>query len=402
MKNTSSSFLPLFLVYILFFMWGFIWNMFNVLATFFQESFDLSITMLSLGTSLSFLAFFMMAYPAKLVIDKFGVQRSIAIGSAITGVGLLIFYPASVFMNYKIFLAGLFVIFTGVTILQTVCNPYIGILGKPQNRGARINFAQGMGAVGAALTAPIAGWFILNLYGNDVFGGIKMFYLIIAGIFFMLALLVSIANMPPAPSMEKQENSAIKFRAGGAFKHRHFVVGFIIMFVYMGAEAILYQLMTPYFKEVGHIGNDEAVRLSSIIFYGLMIGRLSGAWAMTRIDPSKILGTFALIAALLVITSMVSDGNVGIYAITAIGFFISIMFASLFALATRGLGKDTNEASSFIIMAISGGFFIPLLFGFIADKFSLQTSLLVVVIPLLATSVYGFFFEKIKGKPAEA
>jgi FHS family L-fucose permease-like MFS transporter len=133
-----------------------------------------------------------------------------------------------------------------------------------------------------------------------------------------------------------------------------------------------------------------------------MIGRLSGAWAMTRINPSKILGTFALIAALLVITSMVSEGNVGIYAITAIGFFISIMFASLFALATRGLGKDTNEASSFIIMAISGGFFIPLLFGFIADKFSLQTSLLVVVIPLLATSDYGFFFEKIKGKPAEA
>jgi FHS family L-fucose permease-like MFS transporter len=174
------------------------------------------------------------------------------------------------------------------------------------------------------------------------------------------------------------------------------------MFVYMGAEAILYQLMTPYFKEVGQIGNAEAVRLSSIIFYGLMVGRLTGAWAMTRIDPSKILGSFALIAALLVITSMVTEGKVGIYAITAIGFFISIMFASIFALATRGLGKDTNEASSFIIMAISGGFFIPLLFGVIADNFSLQTSLLVVVIPLLATSVYGFFFERIKGEPAGA
>ncbi len=402
MNNTKPSFLPLFIVYILFFMWGFIWNLFNVLATFFQESFDLSIMMLSLGTSLSFLAFFLMSYPAKLIIDKFGVQKSIAIGSAITGAGLLIFYPASILMNYKIFLAGLFVVFTGVTILQTVCNPYIGILGKPQNRGARINFAQAMGAVGAALTAPVGGWFILKLYGDDVFEGIKIFYLIIAGVFFMLALFVSLVELPPAPSLEKQKNSTIKLKPGGAFKHRHFVIGFIIMFVYMGAEAILYQLMTPYFKEVGQLGNAEAVKLSSIIFYGLMIGRLTGAWAMTRIDPSKILGSFALIAALLVITSMLSEGDVGIYAITAIGFFISIMFASIFALATRDLGEDTNEASSFIIMAISGGFFIPLLFGVIADNFSLQTSLLVVVIPLLATSFYGFFFDRIKGKPAEA
>ncbi len=190
MKNRKPSFLPLLLVYILFFMWGFIWNMFNVLATFFQESFDLSITLLSLGTSLSFLAFFLMSYPAKLIIDKYGTQKAITIGSAITGFGLLIFYPASVLMNYKIFLVELFVVFTGVTILQTVCNPYIGFSGKPQNRGARINFAQGVGAIGAALTAPIGGWFILKLYGNDVFKGIKIFYLIIAGVFFMLALLV--------------------------------------------------------------------------------------------------------------------------------------------------------------------------------------------------------------------
>ncbi|HSH20632.1 MAG TPA: hypothetical protein VLA03_09270, partial [Draconibacterium sp.] len=175
-------------------------------------------------------------------------------------------------------------------------------------------------------------------------------------------------------------------------------IGFIIMFVYMGAEAILYQLMTPYFKEVGQITNAEAVRLSAIIFYGLMAGRLLGAWAMTKIDPAKILGFFALIAALLVLTSMIMGGTIGIYAITSIGFFISIMFASIFALATKGLGEHTNEASSFVIMAISGGFFIPLLFGVIADYFSLQTSLIVVVIPLLATSLYGFLFKKIETK----
>ena len=396
MQNKTSNFLPLLLVYILFFMWGFIWNMFNVLAAFFQESFDLSNTQVSLGTSLSFLAFFLMSYPAKIIISKFGTQKAIALGAAVTGVGLLIFYPAAAAKSYNIFLVGLFVLFTGVTILQTVCNPYIGVSGKPKNRAARINFAQGVGAIGAALTAPLAGWFILELFEDDIFGGIKVFYLLIAGVFFLLAFMVIIVSMPPNPTEEKQKSIALSIKPGSAFKHRHFVIGFIIMFVYMGAEAILYQLMTPYFKEVGHIGNAEAVRLSSIIFYGLMAGRLLGAWAMTKVDPAKILGSFALIAALLVITSMVAGGTIGIYAITAIGFFISIMFASIFALATKGLGEDTNEASSFVIMAISGGFFIPLLFGVVADHFSLSASLIVVVIPLLATSLYGFFFKWIK------
>lgn len=168
------------------------------------------------------------------------------------------------------------------------------------------------------------------------------------------------------------------------------------MFVYMGAEAILYQLMTPYFKEIGQVSNAEAVRLSAIIFYGLMVGRLLGAWTMTKIDPAKILGIFALIASSLVITSIVAGGWIGIYSISAIGFFISIIFASLFALATRDLGNLTNEASSFMIMAISGGFFIPLLYGYVADNSSLSASLFVVVIPLLLTSAYGFFYKKIK------
>uniref|UniRef100_UPI003217F368 MFS transporter n=1 Tax=uncultured Draconibacterium sp. TaxID=1573823 RepID=UPI003217F368 len=399
MNNQSKpKLLSLFLVFFLFFMWGFIWNLFNVLATFFQESFELSNIQVSLGTSLSFLAFFLMSYPAKLIIGRYGTKKSIVTGAVITGFGLLLFYPASLAESYNLFLVGLFVLFGGVTILQTVCNPYIGVLGSSKNREARINFAQGIGAIGAALTAPLGGWFMLELFKNNVFGGIRVFYLAVAGIFFLLALLVGTTKMPANPTEASSDGKIGKLKPGGAFKYRHFVIGFIIMFVYMGAEAILYQLMTPYFKEVGQIGNAEAVRLSAIIFYGLMAGRLLGAWTMTKINPAKILGFFALIAALLVLISMIIGGKTGIYAITSIGFFISIMFASIFALATKGLGEHTNEASSFVIMAISGGFFIPLLFGAIADYFSLQASLIVVVIPLLATSLYGFFFNKIETK----
>jgi FHS family L-fucose permease-like MFS transporter len=391
-----SGILPLLLIYGLFFLWGFIWNLFNVLATFFQDSFHLSNIQTSLGTSLSFLAFFLMSYPAKIIISRIGTQKAIALGAAITGIGLLIFYPAATMQNYNVFLLGLFVLFSGVTILQSVCNPYIGILGKTETREARINFAQGIGAIGAALTAPIGGWFMLEFFGGNIFEGIKLFYVIIAFVMFAFAILVYKTKMPQNTTEVKSESFVGSLKIQGAFKYRHFVVGFIIMFVYMGAEAILYQLMTPYFKEVGQITNAEAVKFSAIIFYGLMVGRLLGAWTMTKIKPAKILGYFALIAALLVTVSMVSDGKSGIYAIAAIGFFISIMFASIFALATKGLGEFTNEASSFMIMAISGGFFIPLLYGAVADYFSLQASLIVVVIPLLATSYYGFFFKKIK------
>lgn len=393
-QKENHPIFPILLIYLLFFMWGFIWNLFNVLATFFQENFALSNTEVSLGTSLSFLAFFLMSYPAKLIIGRLGTKLAISIGAFITGIGLLLFLPAAIVKSYPIFLCGLFVLFSGVTILQTVCNPYIGILGTPKNREARINFAQGIGAIGAALTAPLGGWFILQLFENNVFDGIKLFYASIAAVFILLSILVRSANMPNNPT-ETKESDNDKLDKKGAFRYKHFVVGFIIMFVYMGAEAILYQLMTPYFKEIGGINNAQAVKLSAIIFYGLMAGRLLGAWTMTKIKPSNILGIFALTAAILVVSSMIFGGQIGIYAITAIGFFISIMFASIFALATTNLGKYTNQASSFLIMAISGGFFIPLLFGAVADNFSLRISLIVVLIPLLATSFYGFYFKRL-------
>lgn len=383
---------PLLLVYLLFFMWGFGWNLFNVLAAFFQETFQLSNTETSLGTSVSFLAFFLISYPAKIIIGKIGTQKSISLGALIAGIGLLIFIPASFLKSYQVFLLGLFVLFSGVTILQTMCNPYIGILGNIKNRTARINFAQGVGAIGAALTAPLGGWFILQLFGNDVFGGIKLFYLILSGIFILLAILVLTAKMPSNPTEVNSNDKELSDKRG-AFKYPHFVIGFIIMFVYMGAEAVLYQLMTPYFREIGGISTSEAVKFSAIIFYGLMAGRLLGAWVMTKMNPSVILGVFALIAAMLVSSSMILGGKTGIYSITAIGFFISIMFASIFSLATTNLGKYTNQASSFLIMGISGGFFIPLLFGIVADSFSLRISLIVVIVPLILTSIYGFTFN---------
>ncbi len=391
--QTREIIYPLILVNLLFFMWGFIWNLANVLVALFRETFDLSNFETSLLTSISFFAFFAISMPARLVIEKIRTVNAIVLGAALAGVGLLVFLPAALLMSYPLFLAGTFVIFSGVTFLQIACNPYIRALGSPGLAASRINLSQGLGAIGAFLTAYIAGGFILKLFENDPFTGIFWFYLIMAIIFGSLAFLVKLAKMPPNPTDSYQKEKVLT--AGpekkSAWSYRHFRTGFIVLLLYMGAEAILYQLMTPYFMEQVELTKARAVDISGILFLGLMVGRLFGAGILVKVNPGRLVGWFAALAGMLIIISMASGGYLAIWSIVLTGFFISIMFATIYSLAIEGLGRFTNEASSYLIMAISGGFFIPLIFGLAADFFSLKASLFVVLIPLLLASWYGFF-----------
>jgi len=385
---------PLVLVNLLFFIWGFIWNLTNVLVALFKETFELNNFQTSLLTSVSFLAFFALSYPAKFIVERLKTKNSIVLGAVIAGVGLLIFIPAARLLSFNLFLIGTFVIFSGVTFLQIVCNPYVRALGPPKTAASRINLSQGLGAVGAFLTAYVAGGFILKLYAADPFRGIVWFYLILCIMFITLAILVKVANMPLNPTdsnHEEQVTMNTESVKKSAWGFRHFRIGFMVLLLYMGAEAILYQLMTPYFMEQAPITKAVAVDISGILFLGLMVGRLLGAGILIKVNPGRLVGWFAGSAALLIIISMLAGGYVAIYSIVITGFFISIMFATMYSLAIDGLGRFTNEASSFLIMAISGGFFIPLIFGLVADFFSLKTSLIVVMIPLLLASFYGFF-----------
>jgi len=393
--KTREILYPLFLVNFLFFMWGFIWNLNNVLIALFKETFDLNNFQTSLLTSVSFFAFFALSWPAKLIIEKLKTVNSIALGSFITGLGLLIFIPSALSLSFPLFLLGTFVVFSGVTFLQVACNPYVRALGIPERAASRINLSQGLGAIGAFLTAYIAGGFILKLFADDPFHGITWFYLILGILFISLAVMVKNANMPANPTDDTNHGDAEAILTEGkhnAWGFRHFRIGFIVLLLYMGAEAILYQLMTPYFmQEEMALTKARAVDISGLMFLGLMIGRLLGAGILIKVNPGRLVGWFASLAGIMIIISMLSTGYAAIYSIVITGFFISIMFATIYSLAIEGLGRFTNEASSFLIMAISGGFFIPLLFGLIADNFSLKTSLIVVLIPLILASWYGFF-----------
>lgn len=406
--RTRDILYPLVLVNLLFFIWGFIWNLANVLVALFQETFELSNFQTSLITSVSFLAFFLVSYPVKFIAAKLKTKNSIALGAMVTAFGLVLYIPAARMLSFNMFLVGTFVIFSGVTILQVVCNPYVRALGPPKTAASRINLSQGLGAIGAFLTAYVAGGFILKAFEEDPFRGIQWFYLVTGLVFVLLAVLVKLANMPANPTDEYNSEVPAGEQDGGRpdtgaarspWAFRHFRIGFIILLLYMGAEAILYQLMTPYFMELEPISKARAVDISGLLFLGLMVGRLLGAGILVRVKPGRLVGWFALIAALLIVFSIAASGYPAIYSITATGFFISIMFASIYSLAIDGLGRHTGEASSFLIMAISGGFFLPLLFGLVADYFSLKISLVIVIIPLLLASWYGFK-GSIQGKTA--
>jgi len=390
----SVKLYPLILVNLQFFLLGFVWNLANVLVALFQETFGLSNFLTSLLTSISFFAFFAISYPARLFIDRYKTVTTIVTGCLLAALGLLTFVPGAMFKSYPLFLAGVFIMFSGATFLQVACNPYVRALGPEKTAASRINFSQGLGAVGAFLTSYVAGGFILKLFKDDPFQGIIWFYLILTVLYGGLGILIRFADMPVNPNDQLKEQVEIADHHSdkkSAWGYRHFRIGFIVLLLYMGAEAILYQLMTPYFMEEAPIEKARAVDISGLMFLGLMIGRLGGAGMLMRVNPGRLVGWFGALAGALIILSMATTGFVAIYSITLTGLFISIMFATIFSLAIDGLGKFTNEASSYLIMAISGGFFIPLLFGLAADYLSLKTSLIIVLIPLLLASWYGFF-----------
>lgn len=393
-EKTRSILYPLILVNFQFFMLGFVWNLANVLVALFQETFSLNNFQTSLLTSISFFAFFAISYPARLFIDRYKTVTTIVVGCLFAALGLLIFVPGAILMSYPLFLVGVFVMFSGATFLQVACNPYVRALGPDKSAASRINFSQGLGAVGAFLTSYVAGGFILKLFKDDPFRGIVWFYLILTVLYAGLGLLIRMARMPVNPNdalQEKASEEVVTDKKKSAWNYRHFKIGFIVLLLYMGAEAILYQLMTPYFMQEAPIDKARAVDISGLMFLGLMVGRLLGAGMLIKVNPGRLVGWFGALAGLLIVISMASSGYVAIYSIILTGFFISIMFATIFSLAIDGLGRFTNEASSYLIMAISGGFFIPLLFGLAADYLSLKTSLIIVLIPLLLASWYGFF-----------
>lgn len=407
MSKAKKYTLAIILITSLFFFWGFIHNLDPILIAHLRSAFSLSHLQASLVDSAVFIAYFFLAIPAGVIMQRYGYKAGILIGLSLFALGCFLFIPAANTISYPFFLAALFVLSCGLTILETAANPYITVLGDPATATQRLNFAQSFNGL-AAFTAPIlGGMFILKeepkgaeeiaamseqareAYIQAETALVKGPYFVLGAIILLVAVLFFFTKLPEIK--EDEESGGKRRGVFSALRHKNVSWGVVAQFFYVGAQVYIFSFLLVYATEVTGISSQVAkyyVGAAGLLF---MLGRFVGTFFMKYIAPNKLLAIYSVIAAILTLVVMFGAGMVTLYALIAITFFMSIMFPTIFAIGIGGIGADTKSASSLIIMAIVGGAVIPPLAGLITDfTDNMQHSYVLVV----ACFVVIYFFAK--------
>ena len=391
----------------LFFMWAFLTALNDILVPFVKELFDFGYTEAALVQFCFFGAFFIMGYPASLILDKYGYKTGIVIGLALMGVGALLFYPASVMVYYPLFLGALFVLATGVTMLQVAANPYVAVLGTPETAASRLNLAQGVNSV-AKVIAPIFGGALIlsgieGLPKEQQAEAVQMPYVGLAIALFVLAGVFAFITLPNLRDLDsvKESNKIVVKGKNSIFDFPYLLLGAGAIFMYVGAEVTIASFMVSFLGEESIAGLDSESASKYLSFYwgGLMVGRFIGAAVLQKMKSQTLLAIMSVAAILFLITGVTMSGWVAGWAIILIGFCNSIMWSNIFTLAIDGLGKFTSKGSGLLVMAIVGGAFVPLLHGYLADKIGLQSSYAVAIVCyvyILFYAVSGYKVGKTK------
>lgn len=424
-SQKSGYTLPLIILTTLFFMWGFITCMNDILIPYLQGAFKLSPAEAGFIQSAFFGAYFVISLLYFLIsvnlgdpLAKIGYKNGIIIGLVIAAIGCGLFYPAAEAKVFGLFLMALFVLAAGITILQMAANPYVALLGPPATASSRLNLTQAFNSFGTTIAPVIGGKLIFDAVGGKEFmtvDAVKVPYLFLAATLLVLAVLISFAKLPVLTG-EKIEKGV------GVLKYSHLTLGVIGIFMYVGGEVAIGSYLVRYFQEL--LGFTELVAASYVAYYwgGAMVGRFIGAIYLTdqngkqkavgiafvtliavatvfgivfkethsvndalsvasitlglvvlniigfvigKSVPAKTLAVFSLFVILLLIGTVVTAGVTAMWIVIAIGLFNSIMFPTIFTLAIRDLGKYTSQGSSLLVMAIVGGAVLTPLMGII-------------------------------------
>ncbi|ANI88183.1 L-fucose:H+ symporter permease [Arachidicoccus ginsenosidimutans] len=373
---------PFILVTSLFFFWGFIHNLDPVLIPHLRRSFSLTTVEASLVDSSIFIAYFLMAIPAGLIIKKYGYKKGILTGLCFFAVGCFLFVPAANTMQYPFFLGALFVVACGLATLETVANPYVTLLGKPETSVQRLNFAHFFNGLAAFIAPTVGGWLILSpnpksdaelaamtvdarhAYLLSETSTVKLPYIILGSVILLIAIVFFFSKLPDKKESDEKEKAGFFH----AFKHKHLTWAVVAQFFYIGAQICIFSLLILYADKVVGITEKQASYYASIAGLLFMLGRLAGTFFMQFIAPPKLLRIYAAICLLLTLELIFGKGIATMYAMLGITFFMSIMFPTIFALGIDGLGVDSKAGSSLLVMSIVGGALLPPVLGFIADK----------------------------------
>jgi FHS family L-fucose permease-like MFS transporter len=402
---------PLAVVTTLFFMWGFLTCLNDILVPHLKSIFDLSYAQVMLVQFAFFSAYFLFSVPWSKFVNKLGYQRTMVVGLLTMAAGAFLFVPAASAASYPLFLTALLILAAGITGLQVAANPYVDLLGKPETASSRLDLTQAFNSLGTTIAPKIGGLLILSAaplavehlrqlapqalhaYRVQTAASVKMPYTVICVALVLLAVVIGMFNLPKIETAESRPGEKLN---DSIWKHPNLVLGAIGIFTYVGAEVSIGSFLVNYFglPEIAGLAAKTAAAYVSFYWGGAMIGRFLGAPLLLRVRPGYLLALCAICAGALVSASMLLGGHTAMWSILAVGFFNSIMFPTIFSLGIAELGPLTGNGSGILNMAIVGGAILPVIQGAIADHVGIHHAFVLPVICYLFILFYGLSGSK--------
>jgi len=380
---------------VLFFMMGFITCLNDILIPYLKAIFQLSYTQANLINLCFFGAYFVMGIPAGKLVQRIGYKGGMLAGFLIAALGAFLFYPAADSRSYGLFLGALFVLATGVVLLQVAGNPYVSILGPAKSAPARLTLTQAFNSLGTTV-APLLGSALIlsNLPDLDTAASaaaidvkaVQIPYLCIGAVLIVISVLLGMLKLPVITLAHTEEDPNRR-----AYHYRHLVFGVIGIFAYVGGEVAIGSHIVSYLNLPDVMSLTPKIAGDKVAYYwgGAMVGRFLGAYLLNKFNPGRLLALNSLGAVILVLISVSTTGEIAMWSLLAVGLMNSIMFATIFTLAVAGLGRNTEEASGLLNVGIVGGAVIPLLFGLVADASTLRWAFILPVLCYAYIMWYG-------------
>jgi MFS transporter, FHS family, L-fucose permease len=396
---------PLAVVTSLFFMWGFLTSLNDILVPHLKSIFDLNYTHVMLIQFAFFSAYFLFSIPWAKVVNTIGYQKTMVVGLLTMSLGSILFVPAASAPSFPLFLTALMILAAGITGLQVAANPYVIVLGNSETASSRLNLTQAFNSLGTTLAPMVGGLLILSAaplaieqlhqlspqalhaFRLDQAASVKLPYIVISAALVLLALAIGKFNLPKIEHVESTGNKV----ADSIWKHPNLVLGALGIFAYVGAEVSIGSFLVSYLGQPDIAGVSAKVAASYVSFYwgGAMLGRFIGAGVLQRFKTGRLLAVCTVCTSILVTVSMLTSGHFAMWSILAVGFFNSIMFPSIFTLGVAELGPLTGNGSGLMNMAIVGGAIVPLIQGVIADRIGIHHAFFLPVICYLFILFYA-------------
>lgn len=405
-QPNSTNLAAMAMVTTLFFFWGFVTVLNDILVPHLKSIFDLNYAKVMLIQFAFFSAYFIFSIPSAKIVDAIGYKKTMVTGLFTMGVGALLFIPAASTASFPLFLGALMILAAGITALQVAANPYVTVLGPPETASSRLNLTQAFNSLGTTIGPYLGGLLILNAsfkgtdetrqmsaavlqaYRVQEASSVKLPYLIIGIALIIFGVIIGLFKLPAIPGAVRHDGIAVKT---SLWKYRQLVFGAIGIFVYVGAEVSIGSFLINYFgqHEIGGLTELAAAKYVTYYWGGAMVGRFIGSAILQKVKTGTVLTVAAIAACALVCISMSTTGSIAMWSIILVGFFNSVMFPSIFTLGIAKLGPLTGDGSGIMIMAIVGGAILPVLQGALADRIGIHHAFIIPAVCYLYILYYA-------------